>query len=81
MAGKGQDASIKTTVRVASAGLVDALSPNHDGNSQVVITYYDPTTLAPVTGQNSNIGGNIVVVSIPELSWPGWSRSCTIRSP
>lgn len=69
MSGKGQDASIKTTVRTSSAGLVDALSPNHDGASKVVITYYDPVTLAPVTGQNSNIGGNIVVVSISELSW------------
>ena len=69
MVGMGQDASIKTTVRNYSVGLVDALSPNHDGANQITITYYDPVSLAAVTGANSYIGGNIVVVSIPGLSW------------
>jgi Flp pilus assembly protein TadG len=79
MAGMGQDASIKTAVRTYSAGLVDALSPNQDGTKQITITYYDPVTLNAVTGANSNIGGNIVVVSVSGLSWtwmfPLWHDS------
>ncbi len=74
MPGLGQDASIKTVVQQNSMGLLNA------GNlSKVAIQYYlvDPTTgaLAPT---NSNLGGNIVEVSIvgyvsnplmPILSW------------
>jgi Flp pilus assembly protein TadG len=83
MTGLGQDASIKSTVRTNSAGLVDALSPNQDGTNQITITYYDPVTLAAVTGANSNIGGNIVVVSIAGLSWawmfPLWHSSAPLQ--
>jgi Flp pilus assembly protein TadG len=69
MSGMGQDASIKSTVKTYSAGLVDALSPSQKGVNQIAITYYDPVTLAAVTGANSNVGGNIVVVSVSGLSW------------
>jgi hypothetical protein len=69
MPGMGQDASIKTMVRDGSAGLVDALSPNHNGANQITIKYYNPTTLAEVTGAGSNAGGNIVLVSVSGLSW------------
>ncbi|PWU03956.1 MAG: hypothetical protein C5B51_17850 [Terriglobia bacterium] len=69
MAGMGQDDSIKTTVKDYSLGFLDALSPNHDGMTQVAIDYYDPVTLAKVTGAGSNVGGNIVVVSVSGLSW------------
>jgi Flp pilus assembly protein TadG len=83
MTGMGQDASIKTTVRNYSAGLVDALSPNKNGANQITITYYDPVSLAPVTGANSNIGGNIVVVSMSGLSWawmfPLWHSSAPLQ--
>ena len=79
MAGMGQDASIKTTVESYSAGLVDTLSPDHNGMNHITVTYYDPSTLNVVTGSNSNIGGNIVVVSISGLSWnwmtPIWHSS------
>ena len=56
-------------MRKYAAGLVDTLSPDHDGMKHVTVTYYDPATLNVVRGQNSNIGGNIVVVSISGLSW------------
>lgn len=42
MPGMGQDQSIKTTVATYSMGLLDGLSPTHDGMSQISITYYDP---------------------------------------
>jgi len=67
--GLGQDASIKTTVCNYSLGLADALSPDHNGMNRISITYYDPITLAVVTGAGSNAGGNIVVVSATGLSW------------
>ena len=69
MLGLGQDNSIKTTVETYSLGLADALSPTHNGMNQISITYYNPVTLAPVTGVGSNAGGNIVVVSAAGLSW------------
>lgn len=69
MSGMGQDASIKTTVINCTVGLLNSMSPNQKGMNQITITYYDPLTLLPVTGVNSNIGGNIVVVSASGLSW------------
>ena len=68
--GMGQDASIKSVVQGYTLGLLDALSPDHVGANRITITYYDPSSLAPVAGANSNIGGNIVVVSASGLSWP-----------
>jgi Flp pilus assembly protein TadG len=83
MAGMGQDASIKSTVITYSAGLVNALSPNQNGSNQITITYYDPVTLLAVTGVNSNIGGNIVVVSVSGLSWawmfPLWHSATPLQ--
>jgi hypothetical protein len=69
MPGKGQDDSVKSVVLGYTLGLLDYLSPDHVGKNRIVITYYDPSGLAPVTGTNSNIGGNIVVVSANGLSW------------
>ena len=69
MPGLGHDDSIKTTVRLYSVGLLDALSPDHNGMNRVQIQYYDPVSLALVTGPGSNAGGNIVVVSATGLSW------------
>lgn len=69
MSGMGQDNSIKTVVKQNSIGFLDFLSPNKDGMSRVSINYYNPQTLALVTGVNSNRGGNIVVVSATGLSW------------
>jgi len=69
MPGLGQDDSIKTAVKKYSLGLADALSPDHNGMNRISITYYDPVTLAVVTGPGSNAGGNIVVVKATGLSW------------
>lgn len=69
ISGMGQDDSIRTVMRTYSAGLMDALSPNHNANKQISIAYYDPVTLAPLTGAGSNSGGNIVVVSASGMSW------------
>jgi Flp pilus assembly protein TadG len=55
--GKGQDASIKDVVQSSAMGFLQGAT----GLSQIVITYYDPVTLATT---NSNAGGNIVNVSI-----------------
>jgi hypothetical protein len=60
MPGLGQDQSIQNTVNTYAMGLLDGLSPTHDGMSQISITYYDPVSLALVTGPGSNVGGNIV---------------------
>jgi len=67
--GMGQDESIKTVVRTYSMGLLDGLSPKHDGNSQLSVDYYDPASLVHLDGPGSNVGGNIVVVSANGLSW------------
>jgi Flp pilus assembly protein TadG len=67
--GMGQDASIKSVVAGYTLGLLDAVSADHVGTNRITITYYDPSSLASVTGTNSNIGGNIVVVSATGLSW------------
>ena len=69
MAGLGQDDSIKTVVQNYTLGFLDALSPDHVGKNRLSITYYDPLAIAVVSGVNSNIGGNIVVVSASGLSW------------
>ena len=69
MTGMGQDQSIKTVVNTYSMGLLNGLSPTHNGMAQISIQYYDPVSLAQVTGVGSNIGGNIVVVSCTGLSW------------
>jgi len=83
MPGMGQDASIKTTVLNATAGLLNSMSPNNNGANQITITYYDPVSLKPVTGVNSNIGGNIVMVSASGLSWawmfPLWRSNTALQ--
>ena len=67
--GMGQDASIKAVVQGYTLGFLDTLSPDHIGGNRISITYYDPVSMTPVTGTNSNIGGNFVVVSATGLSW------------
>src|SRR5690349_6981025 len=69
ISGMGQDASIKTVVNTYSLGMADALSPDHNGMNRITIRYYDPVSLAEVTGAGSNAGGNIVVVAATGLSW------------
>jgi Flp pilus assembly protein TadG len=83
MSGMGQDMSIKTTVINSTIGLLNSMSPGGNGANQITITYYDPSTLQPVTGVNSNVGGNIVLVSASGLSWawmfPLWRTSAPLQ--
>jgi len=69
MNGLGQDDSIRAVVKNYTLGFLDYMAPNGDGASRISITYYDPVTLAQVSGKGSNIGGNIVVVKADGLSW------------
>ena len=66
MTGLGQDASIKTTVQQNAMGLLSGTS----GAELITIQYYLPNTLAPVSGLNSNQGGNIVDVYVLGYSLP-----------
>jgi Flp pilus assembly protein TadG len=67
MTGMGQDASIKTIVQQNAMGLLgsSAASP---GAALINIQYYLPNTLAPVSGLNSNQGGNVVEVYVQGYS-------------
>jgi Flp pilus assembly protein TadG len=69
IAGKGHDASIQTVVDQNSVGLLEAMTPKGQALQSITIKYYNPVTLALVTGVGSNVGGNIVVVSATGLSW------------
>ncbi|MFN7997533.1 MAG: TadE/TadG family type IV pilus assembly protein [Bryobacteraceae bacterium] len=66
MTGKGQDASIKTVVQQNAMGLLSGSS----GASLISIQYYLPDTLQPVSGLNSNQGGNVVQVAVTGYSLP-----------
>ena len=62
--GLGQDASIKTIVQQNAMGLLSGSA----GAALINIQYYLPNTLAPVSGLNSNQGGNIVEVYVQGYS-------------
>ncbi len=64
--GMGQDASIKTVVQQNATGLLSG----GPGLALINIQYYLPNTLAPVSGLNSNQGGNIVEVYVQGYSLP-----------
>jgi Flp pilus assembly protein TadG len=63
--GLGQDESIRTVVENNSLGFLNS----SNGDSLISITYYNPNTLAVVTGLGSNAAGNIVQVQVTGLSW------------
>ena len=66
----GQDQSIKNVVKAESMGFLAYLLPlGQTLEDHIEITYYDQSTLAPVTGVTSNRGGNVVQVSITGLSY------------
>jgi len=63
--GLGQDESIRTVVENNSLGFLNS----SNGDSLISITYYNPNTLASVSGVGSNAPGNIVQVQVTGLSW------------
>jgi Flp pilus assembly protein TadG len=66
MTGLGQDASIKSVVQQNAMGLLSGTT----NAALITIQYYLPNTLAPVSGLNSNQGGNIVEVYVQSYSLP-----------
>ena len=65
MAGLGHDDSIKTVVQRNAMGFLNGSA----GLSKISVDYYDPKTLALVTGVSSNRGGNIAQISVNGLTW------------
>jgi Flp pilus assembly protein TadG len=63
--GKGQDDSIKAVVQHNAMGLLSGSNA-----SLISIQYYLPDTLQPVSGLNSNQGGNVVEVSVRGYNLP-----------
>ena len=53
-------------------GRLGALRADHAGANRITIAYQDPSRLAPVTGANSNAGGNRGVTSASGLPGPGF---------
>jgi Flp pilus assembly protein TadG len=66
MSGLGQDASIQAVVQTNAMGLLSGSA----GAALINIQYYLPNTLTPVSGLDSNAGGNIVQVSVQGYSLP-----------
>lgn len=70
--------SIRQVVVTNAFGFV----PSSKANSMVTVTYYDPSTLAVVTGSGATAGGNVVQVSISSLNIksfaPVWRSSSPI---
>jgi Flp pilus assembly protein TadG len=64
-AGFGQDASIKNMVQQYSMGLVRTTdSPQH-----IFVDYFAPTNLTTPYGSGGNLPGNVVVVSVKNVSF------------
>lgn len=60
----GQDNSIRKVVEQNSLGFL-----NSSNASLIAISYFNPSTLQPVSGTNSNAAGNVVEVSVSGFSW------------
>jgi len=66
LTGMGQDASVKTVVQQNAMGLLNG----SNGLGLIQVQYYLPNTLQPVSGAGSNVGGNLVEVSVQGYSLP-----------
>jgi Flp pilus assembly protein TadG len=63
--GNGQDLSIETVVQQYAFGFVKTTdTPQH-----IFVNYYAPTNLTTPIATGGNIPGNVVVVSIQNVSW------------
>lgn len=65
--GLGQDASIKSVVERYAMGFVKA----NDSPQHIFVNYYAPTSLGTSINSGGNIPGNLVEVSVQNLSF-GW---------
>ena len=60
----GQDAAIISVVKQNSMGFLnDTVLNSTPPQATITIQYYNPSTLASVSGVGSNAGGNIIVVT------------------
>lgn len=60
----GQDASIRAIIEECSFGFVNA----NNASSAVTIQYYSPLTLQPLNGAGSNAGGNVITITVSNIS-------------
>lgn len=61
----GQDASVEAMVQQYALGIVTVTdTPQH-----IFVNYYAPTNLTTPIGSGGNIPGNVVQVSVQNLSW------------
>ena len=72
--GLGHDQSIKNVVASNAFGFLNYVAPTGagrpcSGDACIAIRYYNPVTLAEVTGPGSNAGGNVVQIQASNLSW------------
>jgi Flp pilus assembly protein TadG len=63
--GLGQDASIKQVVEQFAMGMVKVT----DTPPKILVNYYSPSDVNTPIGSGGNIPGNIVEVSIQNVSW------------
>ncbi len=64
-AGSGQDASIQAVVAQYAFGTVGV----NDNPPHIFVNYYSPTNLATPIATGGNVPGNMVEVSIQNISW------------
>jgi Flp pilus assembly protein TadG len=64
--GSGQDASIKAVVEQYAFGLVKA----NDSPQHIFVNYYAPSDLNTAIATGGNVPGNLVEVSVQNISWP-----------
>jgi len=62
----GQDASIRKIVEQHSMGLVKST----DNPQKMKVNYYSPSNLNAPINPGGNIPGNVVQVSVENISWP-----------
>jgi Flp pilus assembly protein TadG len=63
--GNGQDASIEAVVQNYAMGVVTTTdTPQH-----IFVNYYAPTNLTTPIGTGGNVPGNVVEVSVQNVSW------------
>jgi len=70
-------ASVRQVVVANSFGFV----PSSSASSMVAVTYYNPNTLAAVTGTGATAGGNVIQVSISGVHIPSFAPVWRSSSP
>ncbi len=69
--------SVREVVVTNAFGFV----PSSNAASMVTVSYYNPSTLAPVTGAGATAGGNVIQVSISGLNLQSFAPVWRSASP